>query len=838
VANIAAGINIGITNGDGAITINNTSDAEANTASNQGSGIGVFDHKNGVDLELRSLLSTSNLLTIALDALNKEIDFTVNEENFDLANLGGLLNLGTQTSGTINLATQTSGAVNLTTQTTGNLNLALQVTGTLPINRGGTGTVTAPSDGKLLIGKTDGTYAVANLIAGPNVAITPGDGTITIGSSAGGGETNTASNQGSGIGVFDNKNDADLELRSFVSLNNLLTISLDALHKEIDFLINESNLNLANIGGFLNLATQTAGTVNLATQTSGNLNLSSQTTGTLPISKGGTGTVTVPSDGKLLIGKNDGSYAVANLSAGSNVTITPGDGTITIESADTGETNTASNQGVGGVGIFKQKSGADLELKNINAGSNKLSVTDDTGNNEVDLEVVEANINPANLSTNPLARANHTGTQSADTITDGTTNKAFTATEKTKLAGIAAGATANSSDATLLNRANHTGTQLAATISDFVSAVVSALANGVEGLTTAEVNQLKNIDATAISTAIWGFLATLNQNLATVSSPSFANLSLANGVTAGVLKFFEPSGSGTNFTALTAQAQSGDITYTLPALQGGVSTVLQNDGAGGLSWITPANTASNQGVGGVGVFKQKSGVDLQFKNINVGSNKLSVTNDSGNNEVDLDVTEANLSLANLGGLLNLSTQTSGNVNLSSQTTGTLPISKGGTGTTTAPSDGKLLIGKTDGSYGVANITAGANISITNGDGTISVAAAADGNSLDALDGSPTNVIAIDNVGHVVTSGSTPGVSACGTTPSISGNDTAGKVTVGGGLTVTSCTITFSSAYSSAPACVATGGTVVFASTTTTTLVLTTNALNFANSGIMYHCLQY
>ena len=37
-----------------------------------------------------------------------------------------------------------------------------------------------------------------------------------------------------------------------------------------------------------------------------------------------------------------------------------------------------------------------------------------------------------------LARANHTGTQSADSLTDGSTNKAYTATEKTKLAGIGA----------------------------------------------------------------------------------------------------------------------------------------------------------------------------------------------------------------------------------------------------------------------------------------------------------------------------------------------------------------------------------------------------------------
>lgn len=63
-------------------------------------------------------------------------------------------------------------------------------------------------------------------------------------------------------------------------------------------------------------------------------------------------------------------------------------------------------------------------------------------------------------------RSTHTGTQSADTLTDGTTNKAFLATERTKLAGVATGATANSSDATLLSRANHTGSQPASTISD------------------------------------------------------------------------------------------------------------------------------------------------------------------------------------------------------------------------------------------------------------------------------------------------------------------------------------------------------------------------------------
>ena len=69
------------------------------------------------------------------------------------------------------------------------------------------------------------------------------------------------------------------------------------------------------------------------------------------------------------------------------------------------------------------------------------------------------------------ARANHTGTQSADSLTDGTSAKVYTATERTKLAGVATGATANDTDANLKNRANHTGTQTAATISDFAESV-------------------------------------------------------------------------------------------------------------------------------------------------------------------------------------------------------------------------------------------------------------------------------------------------------------------------------------------------------------------------------
>ena len=54
--------------------------------------------------------------------------------------------------------------------------------------------------------------------------------------------------------------------------------------------------------------------------------------GVLPVAKGGTNLATIPTNGQLLIGNGTG-YTVASLTAGSNVTITPGAGTISIAAA-------------------------------------------------------------------------------------------------------------------------------------------------------------------------------------------------------------------------------------------------------------------------------------------------------------------------------------------------------------------------------------------------------------------------------------------------------------------------------------------------------------------------
>jgi hypothetical protein len=122
-----------------------------------------------------------------------------------------------------------------------------------------------------------------------------------------------------------------------------------------------------------------------------------------------------------------------------------------------------------------------------------------------------------------------------------------------------------------------------------------------------------------------------------------------------------------------------------------------------------ANTASNVGAGGVGVFKQKTGVDLEFKNINAGSSRVTITNDAGNNEVDIDVDAAQVkadmaltkSDVGLGSVDNVQQQ---------------PLDADLTAVAGLSSDG-LITRTGSGTASARTITAGSTkVSVTNGDG--------------------------------------------------------------------------------------------------------------------------
>ena len=70
----------------------------------------------------------------------------------------------------------------------------------------------------------------------------------------------------------------------------------------------------------------------------------------------------------------------------------------TTAGAGGGESNTASNVGTAGVGLFKQKTGVDLEFKKLNAGSAAITVTDDVANNEVDVDIADGGVTLAKMA--------------------------------------------------------------------------------------------------------------------------------------------------------------------------------------------------------------------------------------------------------------------------------------------------------------------------------------------------------------------------------------------------------------------------------------------------------
>lgn len=211
----------------GDLVIANT--GEINTASNLGSGEGVFYNKSGVDLRFKSLIAGSNI-TLTSTATDITIDASVpaNGEANTASNLGAT---GSSVySGKVGVDLQFRKLI-------GGTNVTLtQNTNDITINAVGLGEVNTASnvgtgDGILFKGKSGVDLQFKRLIAGTNITITNGTNDVTIAAAGSVGEANTASNVGAGTAtLFYQKSGVDLQFKTLIAGTGIaLTNSTDTV---------------------------------------------------------------------------------------------------------------------------------------------------------------------------------------------------------------------------------------------------------------------------------------------------------------------------------------------------------------------------------------------------------------------------------------------------------------------------------------------------------------------------------------------------------------------------------------------------------------------------------
>jgi len=157
------------------------------------------------------------------------------------------------------------------------------------------------------------------------------------------------------------------------------------------------------------------------------------------------------------------------------------------------------------------------------------------------------------------------------------------------------------------------------------------------------------------------------------------NASASETVTNKTLQVDLNTVSHSTTNALGDILKSNGTKFNRFAKGGALQLLRTNAGGTDIEWADPSlvagggetNTVSNIGTAGVGVFKQKTGVNFEMKKVHAASSNISVVDNVANNMVDFDVNLGSITLGSLAGT----------VSLSSQVTGTLAVANGGTGAT-------------------------------------------------------------------------------------------------------------------------------------------------------------
>lgn len=471
---------------------------------------------------------------------------------------------------------------------------------------GGAGIVVEVSDADGAPGTTGGKIVISSTTA------------------SGAGEVNTASNVGTGTGLYAQKSGADLQFKSL--------------------------------------------------KAAGGVSISSDADSVTISADGEANTLVSLGSGATLVGPKSGTaLQVKSVVAGTGIQVIENAGDITIVNTNNGEANTGSNLG-SGIGVFANKNGVDLRFRSISAGSSNVTVTENAGTISIDVPTVGETNHGQSLGSGHAVYAGMQGAVLTFKSLIAGTNIALSSTgtgitiDAINVGEVNNGININPLDAGKADVfAGKTGTDFRfRRIAGQGSVAVSQDAGTIYISGTGEANAAKNLGSTGSSVfaqknattgelefrrIVGGAGVTVSENANDVTITTSAEINHGVNLSTGAAVFAGMQGTDLSFRRIIGDAASG-VTVT----EVGDQVKVSFSGSTG-----EANTASGVGTLGENIVVGKSGVTLQFKNIAAATNKVAVATDANLN-ILIDVNEGSLTLGNLSGTLPVTKLTAGSTN--------------------------------------------------------------------------------------------------------------------------------------------------------------------------------
>lgn len=354
----------------------NGSLGEVNTASNVGTGNGVFQTKIGSDIRLKSIKQGSNItITNDSDSITINAAGSVGEAN-TASNIGTGAQIFREKIG-VDLAfrsiTSINGHLNVE-QFANTINLDLGVN----FNNVGGGAGVFKS---FLLTEID----FRTLVGEGSVSVIQGTNTLTVSSQA---EKNTMSNIGAiGSSVFKQKTGVNFELRKLRSIDTDLAILTqgDEIHFYLPNGIGEENdgQNTGTGASVYNGKDFETFQFRRLRSTTSNLVIAQAADDISFSMPNGIGEVNSCSNvgiGEDIFKQKNGTFSeLKSLIGGSGINISSGVNEITIAfNGAVGEVNTASNVGTQGARTFKQKTSSDLEFRRLRSSNLTIDIEQET----------------------------------------------------------------------------------------------------------------------------------------------------------------------------------------------------------------------------------------------------------------------------------------------------------------------------------------------------------------------------------------------------------------------------------------------------------------------------